>query len=128
MNAIGKRTYTLIVLILTAIGGSLIKPCIVGTVAKTTTPQTKSLGYSIYYTLVNIGGAIGPILAFLVRENLGIEYVLIMSSITSFFLFIGTLLFFKEPEDPTSEETRTFGKVFGDMLLGFCQFQVYDIS
>ena len=75
---VGKRTYVLGVLLLTAVGGSLIKPCIVGTVAVTTTPDSKALGYSIYYTLVNLGGAIGPILAYPIRENLGIEYVLIM--------------------------------------------------
>ena len=119
VNAIGKRTYVLGVLILTAVGGSLIKPCIVGTVAKTTNEQTKSLGYSIYYTLVNIGGAIGPILALVIRENLGIESVLVMSSVTSFLLFIGTFIFFKEPGDSVNEEARTFAKVFGDMLLVF---------
>ena len=58
----------------------------------------RSLGFSIYYTLVNIGGALGPILALQVRENLGIEYVLVMSSITSLFCLLGTLLFFREPE------------------------------
>jgi MFS family permease len=116
---VGKKTYVLIVLVLTAIGGSLIKPCIVGTVAKTTTNATKSLGYSIYYTLVNLGGAIGPLLAMVVREDLGIEFVLIMSSITSLLLFIGTWIFFKEPENTTPEEARTFKKVFKDMLLVF---------
>lgn len=123
VNTIGKRTYVLSVLILTAVGGSLIKPCIVGTVAKTTNEQTKSLGYSIYYTLVNIGGAIGPILALLIRENLGIESVLIMSSVTSFLLFIGTFIFFKEPGDSINEEARTFTKVFRDMLLVFANFR-----
>jgi POT family proton-dependent oligopeptide transporter len=121
VNTIGKRTYILIVLLLTAVGGSLIKPCIVGTVAKTTTPDSKALGYSIYYTLVNLGGAIGPILALSIRENLGIEYVLIMSSITSFFLLIGTILFFKEPEEIAGD--RTFGKVFKDMALVFSNFR-----
>jgi dipeptide/tripeptide permease len=121
VNTIGKRTYVLIVLLLTAVGGSLIKPCIVGTVAKTTTPDSKALGYSIYYTLVNFGGAIGPILALSIRENLGIEYVLIMSSITSFFLLIGTYLFFKEPEEIAGD--RTFGKVFKDMALVFSNFR-----
>ena len=62
---------------LTAVGGSLIKPSIVGTVARTSPPDLKSMGYSIYYTLVNIGGALGPILALGVRKNLGIEYVLV---------------------------------------------------
>lgn len=120
VNAIGKKPYVIAVLLLTAIGGSLIKPCIVGTVAKTSREEVKSLGFSIYYTLVNIGGAVGPILALQVRENLGIEYVLVMSSVTSFFLFLGTFIFFKEPEgDGTPVEHRTFGKVFKDMLLVF---------
>lgn len=119
-QAIGLRNYVIIVLMLTAVGGSLIKPCIVGTVAKTSKPDSKALGFSIYYTLVNLGGAIGPMLAMIVRKDLGIEYVLVMSSITSALLFFGTLFFFKEPEDENGEEDkRTFGKVFQDMLLVF---------
>jgi POT family proton-dependent oligopeptide transporter len=119
MDVVGKKTYVIIVLMLTAIGGSLIKPCIVGTVSKTSKPDAKALGFSIYYTLVNLGGAMGPIIALNVREDWGIEYVLVMSSITSLLLFFGTWLFFKEPEGDDGEEKRTFGKVFKDMLLVF---------
>ncbi|MBL7845837.1 MAG: MFS transporter [Cyclobacteriaceae bacterium] len=117
-EAVGKRNYVLIVLILTAIGGSLIKPCVVGTVAKTSKPTTQALGFSIYYTLVNLGGAIGPMIAYRVRADLGIEYVLVMSSLTSLMLFFGAWIFFKEPEGDTTER-KTFGKVFRDMLLVF---------
>lgn len=120
VESIGKTTYVVAVLILTAIGGSLIKPCIVGTVAKTSKENVQSLGYSIYYTLVNIGGAVGPILALQVREGLGIEYVLIMSSFTSLLLFIGTLLFYKEPEKAADAKPQSsLGKVFADMLTVF---------
>lgn len=121
VEAIGKKAYVIAVLILTAIGGSLIKPCIVGTVAKTSKPDIKALGFSIYYTLVNIGGALGPIIAMNVRQDLGIEYVLIMSSITSFLLLIGTLIFYKEPVDVSGEvaEEKTFARVFGDMFKVF---------
>ncbi|HKQ97587.1 MAG TPA: MFS transporter, partial [Candidatus Polarisedimenticolia bacterium] len=98
VDGVGRLPYTVGALLLTAIGGSLIKPCIVGTVARTTTESTKSLGYSIYYTLVNLGGAIGPILALPVRENLGIEYVLVVSAIVSFANLVATLLFFEEPK------------------------------
>ncbi len=115
---IGKKTYVIIVLMLTAVGGSLIKPCVVGTVARTSKEGSQALGFSIYYTLVNLGGAIGPMIAYYVRTDLGIEYVLVMSSITSFLLFFGAWFFFKEPEGgPT--EPKTFGKVFSDMLLVF---------
>jgi dipeptide/tripeptide permease len=119
-HTIGMRNYIIIVLMLTAIGGSLIKPCIVGTVAKTSKPDTKALGFSIYYTLVNLGGAIGPMVALTIRKDWGIEYVLVMSSFTSVLLFFGTFFFFKEPGvDTENEDKRTFGKVFQDMLLVF---------
>lgn len=117
---VGVKPYTIAVLVLTAVGGSLIKPCIVGTVARTSRAEVQSLGFSIYYTLVNLGGAIGPIVALHVRENLGIEYVLLMSSLTSFLLLIGTFLFFREPGGaPEGGQGRTFGRVFADMLLVF---------
>jgi dipeptide/tripeptide permease len=119
VNSIGRKTYIIIVLMLTAIGGSLIKPCIVGTVARTSRADVKSIGFSIYYTLGNIGGAIGPILALQIREDWGIEYVLVMSSITSFFLLIGAFLFFKEPPQQDDHTHRTFGQVFSDMILVF---------
>jgi POT family proton-dependent oligopeptide transporter len=118
--AVGRGPYITAVLLLTAVGGSLIKPCIVGTVARTSAPEVRSLGFSIYYTLVNIGGALGPILALQVRENLGIEYVLVTSSITSLFCLLGTLLFFREPErEPGEAAPKSFGKVLRDMALVF---------
>jgi proton-dependent oligopeptide transporter, POT family len=121
MNVVGKKTYLISVLVLTAMGGSLIKPCIVGTVAKTSKPDVKALGFSIYYTLVNFGGSIGPIVALTIRQSLGIEFVLVMSSITSFLLFLGAWFFYKEPVDVSGEKTeiKTFAKVFGDMLMVF---------
>jgi dipeptide/tripeptide permease len=105
-------------LLLTAIGGSLIKPCIVGTVARTTTEETKSLGYSVYYTLVNLGGFFGPILALQVREGFGIEYVLVACALVSALNLAGTLLFFAEPATGTQTQ-RTLGQVLRDMVLVF---------
>jgi proton-dependent oligopeptide transporter, POT family len=133
VESVGKFNYMLAVLLLTAVGGSLIKPCIVGTVAKTTTKDVKSLGFSIYYSLVNLGGAIGPIVAMYVREGLGIEFVLIMSSVTSFLMCISALLFFKEPiaveqEDATTtQEPKTLWRVFFDMgtVLSNARFMLF---
>jgi POT family proton-dependent oligopeptide transporter len=120
VRALGARTWMVLALVVTAIGGSLIKPSIVGTVARTTTKETASLGYSIYYTLVNFGGAIGPMLALVVRQNLGIAYVLVMSSLTSLALILGTLLFYKEPPRPAdAPEARSMAKVLRDMLTVF---------
>ena len=122
--SVGKYPYVLTVLLFTAVGGSLIKPCIVGTVSMTSPVDKKALGFSIYYTLVNIGGTLGPVIAGQLRLNVGIEYVLLMSSLTTFLLLIGTLMFFQEPV-ATNEpvEQRTFGKVFADMLTVFRNFR-----
>jgi POT family proton-dependent oligopeptide transporter len=116
----GPKAYTLLALVVTAVGGSLIKPCVVGTVARTTSEGTKALGYSIYYTLVNIGGAVGPILAIPVRENVGIAWVLVMSSATTFLLFVSTLLFFAEPpRPPDAAAPKSMAGVLADMLRVF---------
>jgi len=101
VSAVGARTWMLIALVVTAIGGSLIKPSVVGTVARTTNEDTKALGYSIYYTLVNIGGFAGPFLAMAVRLNVGISYVLVVSSLTSLLLFTLTAIFYREPPRPS---------------------------
>jgi dipeptide/tripeptide permease len=120
VDALGPTAYMVTALVITAIGGSLIKPSIVGTVARTTDEKTKGLGYSIYYTLVNIGGAVGPILASFVRESRGIAYVLVMSSLTTLGLLVATMLFYKEPERPREAgEVKSMGKVFLDMLTVF---------
>ncbi len=118
VGMMGPRGYALGALLLTAIGGSLIKPCIVGTVAQTTTEATKSLGYSIYYTLVNLGGFFGPILALQVREGFGIEYVLVFSALVSLLNLAGTFFFFEDPH-VEGQTRRTLGKVLADMVLVF---------
>ena len=119
VEMIGKATYMYLVLIITAVGGSLIKPCIVGTVAKTSSTDSRALGFSIYYSLVNLGGFLGPLVALAVRQNLGIESVLFMSSITSFLLCIGALVFFKEPggNESKTESTRTFQGLLSDFFV-----------
>jgi len=124
VQAVGAKAWMLMALIVTAIGGSLIKPSIVGTVARTTTEETKALGYSIYYTLVNIGGAVAPFIALAVRENVGISYVLVLSSVTSLALLIATAIFYREPETPAdAPPPKTMAQVLADMMLVFGNFR-----
>jgi POT family proton-dependent oligopeptide transporter len=124
VRAVGPRGWMVMALVVTAIGGSLIKPSIVGTVARTTTDETKALGYSIYYTLVNIGGAVGPFIALAVRENVGISYVLVVSSLTSLALFTCTALFYREPPRAAdAPPARSMAKVLADMVLVFGNFR-----
>jgi len=104
-----------VILIFTAIGGSFIKPSVLGTVALTTTPETKSLGYAIYYWLVNMGAAIGPFLAYLVRDSFGIEFVYLVSSLSCALMFLVTIFIFKEPEAKLKEERESLLQVIKNL-------------
>lgn len=104
-----------VILIFTAIGGSFIKPSVLGTVALTTTPETKSLGYAIYYWLVNMGAAIGPFLAYLVRDSFGIEFVYLVSAISCALMFLVTIFFFREPEAKLNEERESLLQVIKNL-------------
>lgn len=103
------------ILIFTAIGGSFIKPSVLGTISLTSSPKTKSVGYAIYYWLVNIGGALGPFIAFFVRSNIGMFAVYFVSSLSCALMFLASIFIFKEPIN--SEMTESFGvaQIFKNM-------------
>ena len=64
-NAVPLGLFVGFILILPALGVSLVKPCVVGTTARASKENVRSIGYSIYYTMVNIGGALGPLFCLL---------------------------------------------------------------
>jgi proton-dependent oligopeptide transporter, POT family len=106
------------VLMLPALGVALVKPCVVGTTARASSENVRSIGYSIYYTLVNIGGALGPFVASWVHRHLSVENVFRVAALSVLLMFFGVLLFFREPQKSgetktanLAETARNFGKV-----------------
>jgi len=85
------------ILILPALGVSLVKPCVVGTTARASKENVRSIGYSIYYTMVNIGGAAGPYVASWAHRHLGVENVFRVAALSVFAMFFLVLLLFREP-------------------------------
>lgn len=116
-----------ILLIFTAIGESFIKPSVLGTIALSTTPENKSLGYAIYYMLVNVGGAVGPAIAYFFREKIGIESVYMVSATTCGLMFLGTLIFYKSPEAQLTIEQPSLRTKLADMakVLANGRFMVF---
>jgi proton-dependent oligopeptide transporter, POT family len=88
----------LFVLMLPALGISLVKPCVVGTTARASSENVRSIGYSIYYTLVNIGGAAGPWVASFAHRHLGVENVFRISAVSVFLMLFAVQLFYREPK------------------------------
>jgi proton-dependent oligopeptide transporter, POT family len=120
-NAVPLVALVTIVLMLPALGVALVKPCVVGTTARASNENVRSIGYSIYYTLVNIGGALGPFVASWVHRNLSVENVFRASSLSVFVMFFAVLLFFREPRksgdavtESLSVTLKNFVKVLGN--------------
>lgn len=79
-----------------AFAGALFKPIISGMIAKTTDEETSSIGFGIFYMMINIGGFIGPFIAGMLYK-LNWNYVFLMSIITVGINYIFVFFFFKEP-------------------------------
>lgn len=122
-SGLDKFYLLLLILIFTAIGGSFIKPSVLGTIALTSKEETKSFGYAIYYWLVNIGAALGPAIAFLVRDRFGIEFVYLVSAISCLLMLISTLVFYKEPEGKNLENQPTFIEQVKNLFLVIANFR-----
>lgn len=89
------------VLVLPALGIAMVKPAVVGTTARASKETVRSIGYSIYYTMVNIGGAAGPYIASWAHQRLGVENVFRISASSVLLMFFFVQIFFKEPRrDP----------------------------
>ncbi|HEY0565258.1 MAG TPA: MFS transporter [Terriglobales bacterium] len=86
-----------VLIMLPAFGVALVKPSVVGTTARASKENVRSIGFAIYYTLVNIGGAAGPYVASYVHQHMTVENVFRIAALSVLLMFVGVLIFFKEP-------------------------------
>ena len=105
------------VLMIPALGIALVKPCVVGTTARSSKENVRSIGYSIYYTLVNIGGAAGPYVASWVHQHLRVESVFRVSALSVFVMFFAVLFFFREPRRTNEVQTASAGQALRNFLV-----------
>lgn len=97
MGQVNSYLSTYLIFLWLALGASLFKPIIAATVSKTTDETTSSIGFGIFYMMVNIGAFIGPIFASRLRIQ-SWEYVFNMSAFIIFLNLLLLLFFFKEPD------------------------------
>src|SRR5262249_5346017 len=79
--------------------------------------NVRSLGYSIYYTLVNVGGAAGPYIASEVHERWGDRYVFSVAALSVFLMFFGVVLFFKEPAHDAAQRAASLRQALGNFWI-----------
>ncbi len=107
-------------IVLIGIGGSFVKPCISGTVQKTSGANT-TLGFAIFYMVINIGSMLGRTTSYFVRVNFGIPAI--FSWVATLFAFAGLLVVlfvYREPEyqQPLSANALQKPKTVKQALVG----------
>ncbi|MGB6199364.1 MAG: MFS transporter [Candidatus Acidiferrales bacterium] len=100
----------LLVLLVPALGPAIVKPCVVGTTARASKENVRSIGYSIYYTLVNIGGALGPLVASVVHKRWGVPSVFRVAALAVFLMVFAVVFFFKDPAAAAEKHTANLAE------------------
>lgn len=108
------KTFSGIALTMLTIGfaAGIFKPLISATIRAVTDKTNKTLGFGIFYAMVNIGGTFGPLVAGNLRA-ISWDYAFMSSAISVGLMFLVTIFFYKEPIREI--EGQTLGKKFRDI-------------
>jgi len=124
-QALGDKWLVLGILMIPALGPAVVKPCVAGTTARASTENVRSIGFSIYYTVVNIGGMLGPVVAWLVRKplGLGMENVFRVGALCVFVMFLVTFFFFREPRRDGEQQVASVATALKNMFIVLGNFR-----
>lgn len=95
-----------------ALAAGTFKPLVSGTVRVVTDSTNRTLGFGVFYAMVNIGASFGPLIMGRLRSG-SWENAYIAGAIAVGIMFLITLFFYKEPKREIQGETLT--KKFRDM-------------
>ena len=117
---IGVLLPIVMAIILIGVGGSIIKPCIAGTVQKTAGSRV-TLGFGIFYMIINIGSLLGRGVSYVMRTEFNLSYIFAVSVFFSILAFFAVLFFYTEPEidiDPIEKkQKKSIFRILADMIL-----------
>ncbi|MEW6455819.1 MAG: MFS transporter [Acidobacteriota bacterium] len=90
-------------IVLIGIGGSVVKPCISGTVQKTAGLRA-TLGFGIFYMIINIGSILGRTISYFIRTNFGIPSIFSFAAFPFILLgFFIVIFLYHEPKYSSGE-------------------------
>jgi dipeptide/tripeptide permease len=96
------------------LAAGIFKPLISGTVRVVTDSTNRTVGFGIFYAMVNIGASFGPLILGRLRA-ISWEYAYMAAAISIGLMFLFTLFFYKEPVRDLTGETLV--KKFRDMRV-----------
>ncbi len=120
------RSFSGIALTMLSIGlaAGIFKPLVSGTVRAVTDRTNKTLGFGVFYAMVNVGGSLGPLVAGHLRAiSWNLAFAASAAAVVAMFLL--TVLFYREP--PRQMEGVTLGQKLHDIAtaLSDVRFAVF---
>ena len=108
------KSFSGIVLTMLSIGlaAGIFKPLVSGTVRAVTDKTNKTLGFGIFYAMVNVGGSFGPIVAGRLRA-ISWDHAFIAAAVAIVVMLLITIFFYEEP--PREISGATLGQKFRDI-------------
>lgn len=101
-------------LVVLMFGGSFIKSIITGTVAKTSTAETRARAFSIFYGIVNVGSFLGKTFAYPLRIHLGLEAINLFAAAMTALALAVVILFYRNVD--AGAEGKTLQEVWKGFL------------
>jgi dipeptide/tripeptide permease len=108
------RSFSGIALTMLSIGlaAGIFKPLVSGTVRAVTDRSNKTLGFGIFYAMVNVGGSFGPLVAGRLRA-ISWDWAFVAAAAAIVVMLLVTVFFYEEP--PRQIEGATLGRKFRDI-------------
>ncbi len=115
------KSFSGITLTMLSIGlaAGIFKPLISGTVRVTTDSSNKTLGFGIFYAMVNVGASFGPIIMGKLRA-ISWNHAFVAAAISIGIMLVITILFYREPKreikgSTLSQKFKDMGVALSDM-------------
>ncbi len=109
---------TILGIVLIGVGGSVVKPCISGTVQKTAMGRA-TLAFGIFYMVINVGSLFGRGAAYVVRTRLTLTAIFGVSMTCALAAFFVVALVYRAPDDAAVEARprKSVGRILLDMVV-----------
>lgn len=105
MGQVTSYTAVFIVFLWVAVGAAMFKPVASAIITKNTDESNSTLGFGIFYMMVNIGGFIGPAFSSTLRTQFGWKIIFLQAAIVIAINLVILLIFYKEKDREKNEET-----------------------
>lgn len=120
MGQMTSYTMVFVAFGIVGLGAAIFKPVISATISKTTTKETSSIGFGIFYMMVNLGALIGPVMSSKLR-GVSWDYVFYSSAAAIGINILITLFLYKEPARDENNEPlgESIKKIFMNIVTVF---------